>query len=154
MGAFVVALAVRGSTQPPAKPKGVLSLGLLGGFIDAAGGGWGPVVTTTLLGCGHGARHAVGSVSASEFLVTAAISATFFLTLGGVRWSDIAGLLLGGVISAPVAAFAVSVAPQRVLMGVIGSFVLAISLWQIAIAVGPSLTIFSAAAEGGAQLAR
>ena len=111
MGVFVVVLALRGPIEPPGKPKGIRRLGLIGGFLDAAGGGgWGPIVTTTLLGRGHGARQTVGSVNTSEFLVTAAISATFFLTIGSVRWSDIAGLLVGGLAAAPVAAFAVSVA--------------------------------------------
>lgn len=145
MGIAVVIMALRGPKPPPEKPQGVRKIGLIGGFLDAAGGGgWGPVVTTTLLGRGHGARHAVGSVNTSEFLVTAAISASFFLTLGAVRWTDILGLLIGGVLAAPVAAFAVSIAKPRVLMGGIGCFVVSLSLWQIVIAIDPQMTFLSA----------
>lgn len=133
MGAFVLVLAVRNRPRKPTAPRGAAPVGLVAGFLDAAGGGgWGPVTTTTLLGRGHAPRETVGSVSVSEFFVTAAISATFFVTLGGVRWTDIAGLVIGGVLAAPVAAFAVSVARPRLLLGVIGSFVSCIAIWQIA----------------------
>jgi uncharacterized protein len=152
MGVFVVTLALRGPAAPPETPKGLKRLGLLGGFLDAAGGGgWGPIVTTTLLGRGHGTRHAVGSVNTSEFLVTAAISATFFLTLGSVRWSDIAGLLIGGVAAAPIAAFAVSIARPRLLMGAIGCFVVSLSVWQIAVTIDPQMTFLASLASPQAQ---
>ena len=114
MGVVVLSIAIRGPKPPPEKPSGIRRLGLIGGFLDAAGGGgWGPVVTSTLLGRGHAPRQTVGSVNTSEFMVTAAISASFFLALGSVRWTDILGLLIGGVVAAPVAAFAVSVARPR-----------------------------------------
>ena len=148
MGVAVVILALRGRKAAPEHPKGVGRIGLIGGFLDAAGGGgWGPVVTTTLLGRGHGPRHTVGSVNTSEFLVTAAISASFFLTLGSVRWTDILGLLIGGVLAAPVAAFAVSVAKPRLLMGGIGCFVVSLSIWQIAVAIDPQMTFLTALAR-------
>lgn len=143
-GVFVVYLALRGPIKPPEHHKGVRRVGLIGGFLDAAGGGgWGPIVTTTLLGRGHAPRAAVGSVNASEFLVTAAISASFFFALGSVRWTDILGLLIGGLIAAPIAAFAVSVARPRLLMGGIGCFVASLSIWQIVLAIDPHLTVLT-----------
>ena len=143
MGVFVLVLAMRGPIAPKA-PKGVAPIGLIGGFLDAAGGGgWGPVVTTTLLGRGHGAREAVGSVNTSEFLVTAAISAAFFVTLGSVRWTDIIGLLIGGVVAAPIAAFVVSVVRPRALMATIGCLVVSIAVWQITLAIDPELTFLT-----------
>jgi uncharacterized membrane protein YfcA len=144
MGAVVVFLAVRGRAAAPEAPKGVRSVGLVGGFLDAAGGGgWGPIVATTLLGRGHAPRQAVGSVNTSEFLVTAAVSATFFFTLGAIHWENILGLLIGGLIAAPVAAFAVSIARPRLLMGGIGCFVVSIALWQIAVALDPHMTFLA-----------
>ena len=144
MGLVVLVLAVKGPKAPPERPTGVRRLGLIGGFLDAAGGGgWGPIVTTTLLGRGHAPRQAVGSVNTSEFLVTAAISASFFLTLGGVRWSDIIGLLIGGLIAAPIAASVVSFTRPRLLMGTIGCFVVSLALWQIATAVDPQMTFLA-----------
>lgn len=144
MGVVVLTIAIRGPKPPPERPQGVKRLGLIGGFLDAAGGGgWGPVVTSTLLGRGHAPRQTVGSVNTSEFLVTAAISASFFLALGSVRWTDILGLLIGGVVAAPVAAFAVSVARPRVLMAGIGCFVASLAIWQIAVAVDPQMTFLA-----------
>jgi len=144
VGAFVVYLALRGPMPPPREPKSVHRVGLVGGFLDAAGGGgWGPIVATTLLGRGHAPRSTVGSVNASEFLVTAAISASFFLALGGIRWSDFLGLLIGGLIAAPIAAFAVSIARPRLLLGGIGCFVVSLSIWQIVMAIDPHLTVLT-----------
>lgn len=145
MGLFVLGLVLRGKPEAPKEPKGVGTLGLVGGFLDAAGGGgWGPIVTTTLLGRGHGARHAVGSVNTSEFLVTAAISATFFFSLGAVRWTDIAGLLIGGLVAAPVAAFAVSKVQPRLLMGGIACAIVSIAVWQITRDFSPAVTALTA----------
>lgn len=145
MGVFVLTLAFRNERERAAAPDGVRRVGFVAGFVDAAGGGgWGPVTTTTLLGRGHGPRHAVGSVAVSEFFVTVVVSATFFLALGGVRWSDIAGLVVGGVAAAPLAALAVSAARPRVLMGVIGGAVSVMALWQIAIAIDPEFKLLAA----------
>jgi len=148
MGIIVVTIAIRGPKPPPEKPKGIKRLGLFGGFLDAAGGGgWGPIVTSTLLGRGHGARHTVGSVNTTEFLVTAAISASFFFTLGAVRWTDILGLLIGGLLAAPIAAFAVSITKPRVLMGAIGCFVVSLAVYQIVVAIDPQMTFLNAFAS-------
>ncbi len=144
MGVFVIALAFRALPQKPIAPNDAVGVGVVGGFLDAAGGGgWGPVSTTTLLGRGSPVRETVGSVNISEFFVTAAISATFFLTLGSVRWSDIAGLLIGGVVAAPVAAFAVSRIQPRLLMGTIGCFVSSLAIYQIVLAIDPNFTFLA-----------
>ena len=79
---------------------------------------------------------------------------TFFLTLGGVRWTDIAGLIIGGVLAAPIAAFAVSVARPRLLMGVIGCFVSSLALWQIAVAIDPNMTFVTTLTAMGRRLGR
>lgn len=144
MGIFVVVLAFKRTPLEPKAPKGVAPVGLISGFLDAAGGGgWGPVTTTTLLGRGLAPRQAVGSVNISEFFVTVAISASFFMTLGGVRWMDIAGLIIGGVVAAPIAAFAVSIAKPRALMGVIGCFISTLALYQIVLAADPHFTFLA-----------
>lgn len=103
-------LFVRGVFYPPKlkEAKHIAPLGLVGGFLDAAGGGgWGPVVTSNLLIQGAEPRKVVGTVSAAEFFLTIAVSATFIYHLG---LSDIAGatlgLLIGGVAAAPLGAFA------------------------------------------------
>ena len=88
------------------KPKYVPPLGLAGGFLDAAGGGGlGPVVTSNLLVQGTLPRNVVGTVIVAELFVTVTISAAFIATLGwGVFTTATAGLLIGGVIAAPLGA--------------------------------------------------
>lgn len=105
-------------------------LGLLGGFLDAVGGGgWGPTVTGTLIGGGKGAREAIGTANTAEFFVTAAVSATFIWALLTGRWNELGGiqqhaaalggLIVGGLLAAPLAGYLVkSVPPQRLTLSV------------------------------------
>lgn len=81
------------------------SLGFAGGFFDAfGGGGWGPIVTSTLLAKGRKSSYVIGTVSLAEFFVTLAAAITFFTSLGISHWYIILGLIIGGSIAAPIAA--------------------------------------------------
>ena len=112
MGVLILMRAVRGSAIEDARPSFAPPLGLVGGFLDAiGGGGWGPLVTSTLIGSGHAPRLVIGSVSLAEFFVTAAISVTFLGTIGLELWPIIAGLILGGALAAPLAAYAAKTIP-------------------------------------------
>lgn len=109
-------------------PKAVGPLGFIGGLLDAmGGGGWGPLVTSTLLSHGAAPRTVIGSVNLTEFFVTSTISVTFFATIGLWLWPIIAGLVIGGVLAAPFAALAVRYLPARVLMMIVGCVVVALS---------------------------
>jgi hypothetical protein len=103
----------------PIPARALAPLGLVGGFLDAAGGGgWGPIVTPSLLATGRvQPRKVVGSVDASEFAVAVAASIGFFvaLDLGQLSLIVVGGMLLGGVIAAPVAAWLVRRLPPRIL---------------------------------------
>jgi len=125
-----------GRFVPRKEVQRVPILGFFAGLLDASGGGgWGPVATSTLLARGGQARTTIGSVNAAEFIVTIAISATFFLSMGIEHLSIVAGLLVGGMMAAPLAALLVRRLRERwVLMGV-GLLVLSISLFQIGTAV-------------------
>ena len=109
-------------------PRTRVGLGLLGitsGFLDASGGGgWGPMTTSTLLTVGKTQpRKVIGTVSASEFLVSISASVGFIFGLGPQflsLWQPVAGLLVGGVIAAPIAAWAVSRINPTVLGGLVG----------------------------------
>ena len=94
-------------------------LGLVAGFLDASGGGgWGPVATSTLLASGRlEPRRVVGSVDTSEFVVAVAASVGFLFALSqeGLDWPTVAGLMIGGMITAPFAAYLVRLLPARVL---------------------------------------
>lgn len=106
----------------------LVPLGFAGGFLDAiGGGGWGPIVTATLLARGHSPRRTIGSVNAAEFFVTAAQAATFVALLGLVHWRAILGLMLGGVIAAPLAAHVCRTLPARPLMLLVGALIVGLS---------------------------
>jgi hypothetical protein len=110
----------------------LVPLGFIGGFLDAVGGGgWGPVVTSTLVMRGKHPRYAIGSVNTSEFFVTLAESITFILTIGILHWQIVLGLLIGGVIAAPLAAVLCKHLPVRVLTGAVGLLITILSIRTI-----------------------
>jgi uncharacterized protein len=107
-------------------------LGLVGGFLDASGGGgWGGVVTSTLIGSGQAPRTVVGSVNLTEFFVTTAAATTFFVTLGAAPLYELAALVLGGIIAAPFGGWAVKHISPRFLMAMVGVLVLLLAAWQL-----------------------
>jgi uncharacterized protein len=104
-------------------------IGLGGGALDAmGGGGWGPIVTTSLVGRGHEPRNVIGSTSLTEFLVTLVISLTFVLTLGWTNLSSAVGLIIGGVLAAPLGALLVKRLPVRALMIGVGIIIISTSV--------------------------
>ncbi|MBC2777292.1 sulfite exporter TauE/SafE family protein [Parasphingopyxis marina] len=117
-------LLVRGLLYPPKhqKPKVVEPLGLIGGFLDAAGGGgWGPVVTSNLLVQGVEPRKVVGTVNTVEFFLTLTISATFIANLGFTDFAGpVVGLLIGGVVAAPFGAFMAKRVPTKAMLIMVG----------------------------------
>src|SRR5690554_2643789 len=112
------------------KPIKRLSLlGFSGGFFDAfGGGGWGPIVTSTLLTKGRQSRYVVGTVSLAEFFVTFAVTLTFFTSLGVDYWYIILGSIIGGVIAAPIAAKLVGKIPQKLSYILVGLLVIVASV--------------------------
>ncbi|MEY3569258.1 MAG: hypothetical protein RL267_406 [Chloroflexota bacterium] len=105
----------------------LIPLGLIGGFVDATGGGgWGPVATPALLADGRLApNRVIGTVSASEFVVAVAASAGFIVGIGaaGVRLDYVAALLVGGLVAAPIAAYLVRHMNPRILGVIVGGFI-------------------------------
>jgi uncharacterized membrane protein YfcA len=98
------------------QPKIVAPLGLVGGFLDASGGGgWGAIVTSNLLVQGSNPRKTIGTVNTAEFFLTVTISATFIAALGWKTFTIATfGLLIGGVMAAPFGAWiAKKVQPDR-----------------------------------------
>lgn len=135
MGAFIVWRAVSSRASEGTEPSRVAPLGFIGGLLDSlGGGGWGPIVTSTLIGQGTTPRYAIGSVNLAEFFVTLTISATFVATIGLELWPIISGLILGGVVAAPFAAYATKKLPDKVLMILVGCVVVILSLRTIIVA--------------------
>lgn len=129
MGLYIIYQAVRKDVREREPPRHVAPLGFAGGFVDSiGGGGWGPIVTTTLIGQGTAPRYAIGSVNLSEFFVTLTISLTFLFTIGLELWPIITGLIAGGMVAAPFAALATKHLPDKPLMIIVGCVVILLSL--------------------------
>lgn len=142
LGVYILyrALRARGPYKEP-KTQIVLPLGMAGGFVDAAGGGgWGPIVTSSLIGSGGAPRYVVGTVNAVEFFVTTAVSVAFITALLTGHWADahgidkhlwsVAGLVAGGIVAAPLAGFVVRILPAKRLMLLVGSLVVLLAGYQ------------------------
>jgi uncharacterized membrane protein YfcA len=128
------------------KPKRIRSfwgapLGLIGGFLDAiGGGGWGPTATTALVGAGKDPRQAIGTVNSAEFFVTVAISATFVWALVTGHWQDagavgdyasaVGGLILGGLLADPFAGWIAKRIPTRTLTFMVGGLIILLAAYQ------------------------
>ncbi|MEP6927257.1 MAG: TSUP family transporter [Ginsengibacter sp.] len=106
-----------------------------GGFMDAfAGGGWGTLVTSTLLFKRRSPRYVIGSVCLAEFFVVLVSSITFFILLKSIPLIDVAGLIVGGLIAAPIAARLVGKLPLKPTFIIVGVFVILTSLntlWKV-----------------------
>jgi len=118
------------------KVKSIPALAAFGGCMDSiGGGGWGPIVSSTLIANGRNARYTIGSVNLTEFFVALASSVTFFAMIGLHHWQIIVGLILGGVVAAPIAAYLSSRLPVKKLMIVVGILISLVSIRIIATSV-------------------
>jgi uncharacterized membrane protein YfcA len=140
MGIRILVKAIRyhqtNDTTPPKPPKWQIELlGLFGGFFDAVGGGgWGPIVTSTLISKGHSLRETIGSVNIAEFFVTLVEAVTFIALIGVSDWKVILGFIIGGVIAAPLGALLTKRINARVLMFVIAFLIIGLQLRTILLA--------------------
>jgi hypothetical protein len=120
-----------------ARARWLAPLGLVGGFIDSTGGGgWGPVVTTSLTASNAlEPRKAIGTTNTAEFVVALAASIGFLIGLGAeqIPWDAVVALLIGGALAAPIAAWLVSKAPQRLLGILVGNLIIALNVRQLSI---------------------
>ncbi len=132
MGIIILMRAFRIAPVEDAKQDYAPPLGLVGGFLDAVGGGgWGPMVTSTLIGSGHAPRQIIGTVSASEFCVAVAIAVAFFSQLGLAHGEYIIALGAGGLLAAPFGAYVAGRVRPRPLMIAVGLLVTGLSLLQL-----------------------
>ena len=114
------------------KIKRLFPLALFGGFADSiGGGGWGPIVSSTLIAGGRNARYTIGSVNLTEFFVALASSLTFVTIIGLTHWMIISGLIIGGIIAAPIAAYLSNKIPTKTIMILVGVVVIIASLKRI-----------------------
>jgi len=131
MGVIVLWKVMRGG-EVSTRPTPLFPLGLIGGFFDAiGGGGWGPIVTSTLVARGNQPRQTIGSVNLVEFFVTLAESVTFIVSVGLSHWNVIVGLILGGIIAAPFGAHIVRKLPARAMLIAVGLLIVGLSMRTI-----------------------
>ena len=128
IGLYILAKAYRRVRVRQGEPRHAAKLGLFGGFVDAVGGGgWGPVVTSSLVGSGNDPRTTIGSVNFAEFFMTLATAASFtFLAVEGT-WPVVAGLVIGGLFAAPFAALLCKAVSGRALLISVGVLITALS---------------------------
>lgn len=147
LGGLMLARFAFGTTPAAVDPGGIgrnvlMPLGLVGGVIDAVGGGgWGPLATPVLIGPAKmEPRLAVGSVSASEFFVAVGATVGFVgnLDTAAINWDAFGALLLGAACAAPVAAWTVRVLPFRVLGTVVGALIVILNIRTIMVATNAS----------------
>jgi len=117
--------------KPQKKFKHYRILALIGGFFDSfGGGGWGPIVTSTLVNNGRSHKYVVGSVSLTEFFVTLSSAFTFFTLIGVSHWQTILALIIGGLVAAPIAAKLAGKLPRRTSFMLLGALVI---FWSVRI---------------------
>lgn len=132
MGLVIIYRAFR-SLAPRDVRSWIVPMALGGGFMDAVGGGgWGPIVTSTLVARGNPPRFTIGSVNLTEFFVTLSQSITFVIALGGGEFvkyrTIILGLLIGGAAAAPLAAYAAKKLPHRPFMLLVGILIVVLNV--------------------------
>ena len=112
--------------------KRIFPLAMVGGFLDSiGGGGWGPIVSSTLIARGGNPRYTIGSVNLAEFFIALSSSLTFVTIIGLTHWTIIAGLIIGGVIAAPIAAYIANKIPTKSIMILVGIVVIILSLKRL-----------------------
>ena len=134
MGLIILRRAVSSSDKNREIGNAIYPLGFAGGFLDAAGGGgWGPVVTSSMIASGEDVRKSIGTVNAAEFIVTVAETTTFAVMMKDIGSYGllIGGLIIGGVVAAPVAARVCKLLPERPLMIIVGLLIIALNIYNL-----------------------
>ena len=123
-------------TNEKKKKSNITVLGLVGGFIDSfGGGGWGPLVTGTFIKNGHTPRFVIGSSTFAKCILTVASAITFIFTIGIHHWNIVAGLLIGGIVTAPFSAMLTAKLPTQKMFIAVGVVVIICSLITISRAI-------------------
>ncbi|GAB4453115.1 MAG: hypothetical protein OHK0029_05270 [Armatimonadaceae bacterium] len=137
LGVRVLRQALKKEADAPEPVRHVGVLGFFGALLDAiGGGGWGPIVSSTLIARGGTPHLTIGTVNAAEFFVTLASSLTFLMTMGFQHGVTVLGLIIGGVVAAPLGAVLARRIPPRLLLALVGVTVIILSLrtlWTVAL---------------------
>lgn len=133
MGVYVFSKAFRRiAPKLSLESRKVVPLALVGGLMDTTGGGgWGPIVTTSLVGAGNDPRTTIGSVNLAEFFLTVTVAASFLSILDATVWVLVAGLAIGGLVAAPFAAYLTKHLKAKTLLMLVGALISCISVFNL-----------------------
>ncbi len=136
LGVVILVRVLRKKTPPVEgreRKRIAVPLGISGGFLDAlGGGGWGPIVTTSLMARGRDPRIVIGSVNAAEFIVKTTITLSFIVTVGFMFHEVVLGLLVGGVIAAPLGAYILRFVKPEILMALVSVLIIFLGGFSLA----------------------
>lgn len=132
LGGYLIFKAIRKKNTTKPKTKYAPVLALFGGLLDAiGGGGWGPIVTSNLLSQGHNPRKTIGTVNTAEFFVTYFATIVFIFILGVQHIDIVLGLVIGGVLAAPIGAYVASKINAKILLILVGALVVLTSAYSL-----------------------
>lgn len=135
LGIIILRKALK-KTHVKTKTKRLGLLAVFGGFMDSVGGGgWGPIVTSTLIGQGRDPRYTIGTVNTAEFAISFASGITFILFTHVNNWQVVLGLILGGVVAAPLGAMVVNKIKRKPMMIAVGVLILLLSIRTVYLSV-------------------
>jgi len=129
LGLIIIIKAIRVSAHKTKKIKHIQPVAAIGGFLDSVGGGgWGPIVTTSLIAGGRHLRYSIGSSHLAKFFVAIVSSLTFFMVIGIEHWQIIFGLVIGGMIASPISIYFSNKIPIKGGLILVGTLVIIVSL--------------------------
>ncbi|HEV7231492.1 MAG TPA: TSUP family transporter [Bacteroidia bacterium] len=129
LGIVIILRAIRTSTGKSRKIRRIIPVAAAGGFLDSVGGGgWGPIVTTSLIAGGRNLRYAVGSSHLAKFFVAIISTITFMSIIGLQHWQIIFGLIIGSMVAAPISIYFSNKIPIKAGLILVGSLVIIVSL--------------------------
>jgi len=132
LGSLIVIRALNVSLRKKSKIRKIFPVALIGGYLDSlGGGGWGPIVTTSLVAGGRNLRYSIGSSHLAKFFVALISTITFFCIIGLSHWQIIFGLVIGGMVAAPISIYFSNKVPTKKGLILVGTLVIIISLKTI-----------------------
>ncbi len=132
LGSLIIIRALNIQLRSKEKIRKIFPVALFGGYLDSVGGGgWGPIVTTSLVAGGRNLRYSIGSSHLAKFFVAVISTITFFLIIGLSHWQIIFGLVIGGMIAAPISIYFSNKIPTKKGLVLVGTLVILISLKTI-----------------------
>ena len=132
LGMVILLKSIRKKMEIKRNIKQAPILAAFGGFLDAiGGGGWGPIVSSNLISKGNAPAQVIGTVNTAEFFVTYFTAGILIYFTGIQSWQIILGLILGGVLAAPLGAYITKKIPQKALFIIVGLLIILTSLYSL-----------------------